>query len=48
MEVKLWDLSNFNPENFGDWHKSVGAGMGASLNISASMGAYTYRIEQAG
>ena len=41
MEVKLWDLSNFNPENFGDWYKSVGAGMGASLNISASMGAYT-------
>ena len=41
MEVKLWDLSNFNPEEFGDWYKSVGAGMGASLNISSSMGAYT-------
>ena len=41
MEVNLWNLSNFNPEEFGDWYKSVGAGMGASLNISASMGAYT-------
>ena len=41
MEVKLWDLINFNPEEFGDWYKSVGAGMGASLNISSSMGAYT-------
>ncbi len=41
MEVKLWDMSNFNPEKFGDWYKSVGAGMGASLNISSSMGAYT-------
>ena len=40
MEVKLWDLSNFNPEDFGDWYKSVGSGMGASLNISASIGAY--------
>ena len=34
-------MSNFNPEKFGDWYKSVGAGMGASLNISSSMGAYT-------
>ena len=40
MEVKLWDLSNFNPDKFGDWYKSVGSGMGASLNICASMGAY--------
>ena len=41
MEVKLWNLSNFNPEEFGDWYKSVGAGMGASLNVSANISAYT-------
>ena len=40
MEVSLWRSSGLNPTEFGKWYKSVGSGMGASLNVSASMGAY--------
>ena len=40
MELMLWKSSNFNPDDFGEWYKSVGSGMGASLNIGASLGAY--------
>ena len=39
FKLNHWD-DYFNPEDFGDWYKSVGSGMGASLNISASIGAY--------
>lgn len=40
MELTLWRSINFNPDEFGGWYKSVGSGMGASLNIGASLGAY--------
>ena len=40
MEVSLWRSSGLDPTEFGKWYKSVGSGMGASLNVSASMGAY--------
>ena len=40
MEVGLWKYSSLDPDKFGKWYKSVGSGMGASLNVSASMGAY--------
>ena len=40
MEVGLWKDSALDPDKFGQWYKSVGSGMGASLNVSASLGAY--------
>lgn len=40
LEVSLWRSSGLDPTEFGEWYKSVGSGMGASLNISVSMGGY--------
>jgi tungstate transport system substrate-binding protein len=37
-ELSLWSAAGVVPE--GDWYKAVGAGMGASLNTAAGMGAY--------
>jgi len=37
-ELSLWSSAGVAPE--GDWYKAVGAGMGASLNTAAGMGAY--------
>lgn len=39
-ELALWSVAGFDPELFGSWYRSVGAGMGASLNTAAGMGAY--------
>ena len=39
-EKTLWRHANLDPNDFGDWYKSVGSGMGSSLNMSASMKAY--------
>ena len=39
-EIALWKSANLDPNDFGDWYKSVGSGMGSSLNISANMDAY--------
>lgn len=39
-ERALWQLAGFDPEQFGDWYRAVGAGMGATLNAAAGMGAY--------
>tara|TARA_Y100000589_G_scaffold321720_1_gene353529 strand:+ start:279 stop:1094 length:816 start_codon:yes stop_codon:yes gene_type:complete len=39
-EIELWKHANLDPNDFGDWYKSVGSGMGSSLNMSASMKAY--------
>jgi tungstate transport system substrate-binding protein len=39
-EIALWKSANLDPNDFGDWYTSVGAGMGSSLNMSASMKAY--------
>ncbi|AEI93523.1 substrate-binding domain-containing protein [Roseobacter litoralis] len=39
-ELALWRDAGFDAETFGDWYREVGAGMGASLNTSAGLGAY--------
>ncbi len=39
-EIALWTSAGLDPTDFGSWYKSVGAGMGASLNTAAGMGAY--------
>lgn len=38
-ELKLWAGAEYTPE--GDWYISAGQGMGAVLNMSAELGAYT-------
>ena len=39
-ELSLWANADLDPISFGDWYKPVGAGMGASLNTAAGLGAY--------
>jgi len=39
-ELALWDFAGFKPEMFTHWYRSVGSGMGASLNTGSGMGAY--------
>ena len=39
-ELSLWAAADLDPAGFGDWYKAVGAGMGASLNTAAGLGAY--------
>lgn len=39
-ELQLWQSAGFDPDQFGPWYKSVGAGMGRALNAAAGMGAY--------
>jgi len=39
-EVSLWRSASLDPEGFADWYNAVGAGMGASLNTAAGLGAY--------
>ena len=38
-ERELWQSYNLAPK--GDWYREIGAGMGAALNMSASVDAYT-------
>jgi tungstate transport system substrate-binding protein len=38
-ELELWKAAGVEPS--GDWYKELGAGMGATLNTSAAMPAYT-------
>ncbi len=38
-ERELWAAFNLSPQ--GDWYREIGAGMGAALNMSASIEAYT-------
>lgn len=38
-EQRLWTTAEFTPD--GDWYISAGQGMGAVLNMSAELGAYT-------
>lgn len=40
MELALWQSADLAPESFGPWYRSVGAGMGASLNTASGLGAY--------
>lgn len=39
-ELNLWGAANLDPASFGAWYRSVGSGMGASLNIASGMNAY--------
>ena len=39
-ELALWDAAALAPVGFGDWYKSVGAGMGAALNTASGLDAY--------
>ncbi|EEB83820.1 substrate-binding domain-containing protein [Roseobacter sp. GAI101] len=39
-ELSLWASADLDPAGFGEWYKAVGAGMGASLNTAAGLGAY--------
>ena len=39
-EKELWKAAKLDPTQ-GSWYKSLGSGMGATLNTSAAMGAYT-------
>ena len=39
-ELSLWAAADLDPAGFCDWYKAVGAGMGASLNTAAGLGAY--------
>ena len=40
-ERALWRAAGRDPEGFGTWYRSVGAGMGATLNTARAMNAYT-------
>lgn len=39
-ELTLWTHAALDPADFGDWYRSVGAGMGAALNTASAMQAY--------
>ncbi|PJI84381.1 tungstate transport system substrate-binding protein [Yoonia maricola] len=39
-ELALWQAAGLDPDNFGDWYRAVGAGMGAALNTASGMNAY--------
>jgi len=39
-ELSLWATAGVDQDDFGAWYRAVGAGMGASLNTAAGMGAY--------
>lgn len=41
-ELELWGASGFDPRPAsGSWYREAGSGMGATLNTTSSMGAYT-------
>lgn len=39
-EQRLWQAAGLNTAEFGNWYRSVGAGMGAALNTASAMDAY--------
>jgi tungstate transport system substrate-binding protein len=41
MELRLWKSAGIGPDPHGGWYRDLGQGMGATLNISAAMKAYT-------
>ncbi|MGN6748610.1 MAG: substrate-binding domain-containing protein [Xanthobacteraceae bacterium] len=41
MELRLWKSAGIQPDPHGGWYRDLGQGMGATLNISAAMNAYT-------
>ena len=40
-EISLWNLINKNPNDFNQWYKKIGQGMGPALNMANEMNAYT-------
>jgi tungstate transport system substrate-binding protein len=40
-ELALWRFAGLDPAGFGVWYKAVGAGMGAALNTTSGLNAYT-------
>jgi tungstate transport system substrate-binding protein len=41
MELRLWKSAGIQPDPHSGWYRDLGQGMGATLNISAAMNAYT-------
>jgi tungstate transport system substrate-binding protein len=41
MELRLWKSAGLAPDKDTAWYRSLGQGMGATLNIAAAMNAYT-------
>lgn len=41
MELRLWKSAGIQPDPHSGWYRDLGQGMGATLNIAASMNAYT-------
>ena len=41
MELRLWKSAGVQPDPHSGWYRDLGQGMGATLNISAAMNAYT-------
>lgn len=39
-ELSLWAKAGLDVDDFGDWYRAVGAGMGAALNTASGMNAY--------
>ncbi|MCJ7874492.1 substrate-binding domain-containing protein [Phaeobacter sp. J2-8] len=39
-EQSLWSNTGLDPEEFGDWYRAVGAGMGAALNTAVGLNGY--------
>jgi len=39
-ELKIWDAADLDVDHFGSWYRSVGTGMGATLNTAVGMEAY--------
>lgn len=40
-ELEIWHAAGLMPEPDDNWYREMGAGMGATLNAAAAMGAYT-------
>jgi tungstate transport system substrate-binding protein len=41
MELRLWKSAGVQPDPHSGWYRDLGQGMGATLNISTAMNAYT-------
>ena len=39
-ERRIWEAGGLDPESFASWYREIGSGMGASLNMASTVGAY--------
>ncbi len=39
-ERRIWEAGGLDPESFTSWYREIGSGMGASLNMASTVGAY--------